>query len=79
MFLLTSKTVPLTATQIGFDGSVPLWSDNSCVVIGSFLGGFGVGGGALEGADMFILDIWRVYGVNLAWGCCVGLDCWQRK
>jgi len=34
---------------------VPLWRDNSFVVIGSFLGGFGAGGGAPEGADMVIV------------------------
>ena len=51
MLRLTSKTVPLTATHIGFEGSWPLWRESSRVVIGSLRGGLGVGWVVPAGLD----------------------------
>ena len=46
--------MPLTATQIGFEGSWPLWRESSFVVIGSLRGGLGVGWFGPAGVDIAV-------------------------
>ena len=56
---MTSKTLPFTATHIGFEGSEPLCRDSSSVVMGSFRGGLGVGISELAGADIEAVDLFE--------------------